>query len=169
MKGVTNVKAPMDSAVRFIQDPQQKAAITEEVLRALPEWFGSEAAILEYVHAVPTMAYWAGEVSGRPVGFLALMRHNAYTFEIYCMGIRPEVHRAGLGSALVAACEAHSVNSGAEFLTVKTLDASRPHEGYAKTRAFYLDRGFRPLEVFPTLWDKDNPCLFMAKALRPPV
>ena len=92
---------------------------------ALPEWFGIEAAIAEYVPEVPAMAYRAGWVSDRPVGFPALKRHNAYTTEIYCMGIRPEVHHAGLGSARVAACEAHSVKGGAEFLTVKTLDASR--------------------------------------------
>ena len=159
----------IEYTVRSISDPRQKAAITEDVLLALPEWFGIEAAIAEYVHEVPAMAYWAGWMSDRPVGFLALKRHNLYTTEIYCMGIRPEVHRAGLGSALVAACEAHSVKAGAEFLTVKTLDASRPHEGYAKTRAFYLAQGFRPLEVFATLWDEANPCLFMAKALRPPV
>ncbi|MEN6523457.1 MAG: N-acetyltransferase, partial [Anaerolineaceae bacterium] len=47
----------------------------------------------------------------------------------------------------------------------KTLDASRCCEEYDRTRAFYEAMGFRPLEVFPELWDKDNPCLLMVKRL----
>jgi hypothetical protein len=53
-----------------------------------------------------------------------------------------------------------------EFLTVKTLDESRASKSYEKTRLFYLSVGFKPLEVFPLLWDKDNPCLFMAKSIK---
>lgn len=153
--------------VRPIADPPRRAEITEGVLRALPDWFGIEAAIVEYVQETRAMTFWAAWVADRPVGFVALKRHNAFTSEIYCMGIRPEVHRSGIGAALVSACEAHCRESGAEFLTVKTLAESQPHEGYAKTRAFYLAQGFRPLEVLATLWGEENPCLFMAKALPP--
>jgi hypothetical protein len=38
--------------------------------------------------------------------------------------------------------EATLGRAGVEFLQVKTLAASRPDEGYSKTRAFYLDYGF---------------------------
>ena len=38
-------------------------------------------------------------------------------------------------------------------------------KSYKKTRLFYQSVGFKPLEVFPMHWDKDNPCLFMAKSL----
>jgi len=48
---------------------------------------------------------------------------------------------------------------------VKTLDESAPDAFYAKTRQFYLRAGFKPLEVFPLHWNKENPCLFMAKPL----
>jgi hypothetical protein len=51
------------------------------------------------------------------------------------------------------------------FLTVKTLDESRESKSYEKTRKFYLSVGFLPLEVFPLLWDENNPCLFMAKSI----
>jgi len=54
---------------------------------------------------------------------------------------------------------------GKEFLTVKTLADTHPDEGYAGTRRFYLAMGFKPLEVFPTLWDEANPCLLMVKRL----
>lgn len=29
----------------------------------------------------------------------------------------------------------------------------------------YYACGFRALEVFPLIWGKDNPCLFMAKSI----
>ncbi|MCL2355876.1 MAG: hypothetical protein FWC70_01795, partial [Defluviitaleaceae bacterium] len=29
----------------------------------------------------------------------------------------------------------------------------------------YLAQGFRPVEVFPTVWDEANPCLFMIKCI----
>ena len=52
-----------------------------------------------------------------------------------------------------------------EFLQVKTLSPARPDEGYAKTRAFWLACGFRPLEELPTLWDADNPALQLIKTV----
>jgi hypothetical protein len=54
---------------------------------------------------------------------------------------------------------------GVEFLQVKTLSPARPDAGYAKTRAFWLACGFRPLEEFPTLWDADNPALQLIKTV----
>jgi hypothetical protein len=54
---------------------------------------------------------------------------------------------------------------GVEFLQVKTLAPSKPDEGYARTRAFYLARGFRPLEEFRNLWDAENPALQMIKVI----
>ena len=46
------------------------------------------------------------------------------------------------------------------------LDESRESKSYEKTRLFYLAMGFKPLEVFKTLWDEDNPCLFMVKHIQ---
>lgn len=34
-----------------------------------------------------------------------------------------------------------------------------------RTLPKYYACGFRPLEVFPLIWGKDNPCLFMAKGI----
>ena len=36
---------------------------------------------------------------------------------------------------------------------------------YGATVAFYRGVGFLPLEVFPALWDENNPCLILVKAL----
>jgi hypothetical protein len=66
---------------------------------------------------------------------------------------------------LVQAAEDYCKENGKKFLTVKTLDGSADSEAYEKTRLFYLSAGFYPLEVFPMHWDKNNPCLFMAKSI----
>jgi len=53
-----------------------------------------------------------------------------------------------------------------DYLTVKTLDESSQSKSYDKTRLFYLYMGFKPLEVLPFFWDKDNPCLFLVKSIK---
>ena len=151
--------------IRDINAPEHKAHICNAILRALPSWFGIEASIIEYGKDTQAMPFWAAFEGDVPVGFLALKEHNAYTSEIYVMGVLKEYHRRGIGRELVACCEGFCRGKGVEYLTVKTLDASRESLGYAKTRQFYFSAGFRPLEVFPLHWDQSNPCLFMGKYL----
>jgi len=154
--------------INEVSAPAQRSHICETVLRALPQWFGIESSILEYIEAVRTMSFWAAFEAGIPIGFIALKVHNTYTSEISVMGVLPEYHRQGIGTKLLHCCERSCTNIGTEFLTVKTLDGSAIDENYAQTRQFYVASGFRPLEVFPLLWDERNPCLFMAKHLSLP-
>ncbi|MGI6199665.1 MAG: GNAT family N-acetyltransferase [Christensenellales bacterium] len=95
------------------------------------------------------------------VGFLALQRHYPASCEIAVMGVDPAWHRRGVGRALVEAAIARCRAQGVRFLTVKTLDASHPDPGYARTRAFYAAMGFTPLERFPELWDPSQPALML--------
>lgn len=73
-----------------------------------------------------------------------------------------EYQRQGLGHQLVQAILEWCAKENFVFLTVKTLDESADYPPYNGTRAFYRKEGFLPLEVFPTFWDEDNPCLFLA-------
>ena len=144
-------------------DPAEKSALCDKILRALPHWFGNEAAIVAYVDRVRGAPVFAACENGTAIGFAAVKEHNAYTAEILVMGVLPAYHRRGAGARLVRACEAHCAARKTEYLTVKTLDASCEDKYYERTRRFYREMGFRPLEVFPLYWDKDNPCLLMAK------
>jgi len=155
--------------VREILSERRKASICNDILRALPEWFGIEASIVDYVDKVQLMPFYAAYINEIPVGFVAIKVHNTFTAEVYVMGVLKEHHRKGIGEALIKSCDEYCNEHRIEYLTVKTLDSSREDEGYSKTRVFYLSMGFRPLEVFPLLWDEDNPCLFMAKFLPPPL
>lgn len=151
--------------IERIMEPDRKSEICNALLRALPDWFGIEQSIVDYVEAVRTMPLYAAMVDGIPVGFLAIKEHNRYTAEVYVMGVENGYHRRGIGKDLIAQCEEYLGARDVEYLTVKTLDESNPDEYYARTRRFYEAMGFRPLEVFPTIWDESNPCLFMAKHL----
>jgi ribosomal protein S18 acetylase RimI-like enzyme len=83
------------------------------------------------------------------------------------MAVLPQLHRRGIGKALLGHAEGVLAAEGVEFLQVKTLAPSKPDEGYDRTRAFYRANGFRALEEFPDLWDSENPALQMIKAVPP--
>ena len=151
--------------IKQIDTPEQKADICNVILRALPNWFGVEASIISYVDETQYMPFWAAFDGAAPIGFVALKLQTPYAAELCVMGILKEYHRNGIGKKLVECCEFFCANHSTEYLTVKTLDESAPSKSYAKTRQFYLAMGFRPLEVFPLHWNKENPCLFMAKNL----
>jgi GNAT superfamily N-acetyltransferase len=135
------------------------------ILRSLPDWFGIEQAVAQYlldIDRLPTLLAVEGD---QVLGFLTLRQHNPYSAEIHVMGVRTEAHRQGIGRALVRRAEDGLRHNGVEYLQVKTLGPSRPGTHYAGTRAFYFAKGFRPLEELPELWNADNPCLIMVKKL----
>jgi len=149
--------------INVITKPDDKSSICNTILRALPDWFGIEASIVDYVKEVCSMPFYVAFDDDKAIGFVALKVHNPYTAEVCVMGVLQEYHRYGIGKRLVESCEKYCIDNKMEYLTVKTLDESRECDSYKKTRLFYQSMGFRPLEVFPLLWDEDNPCLFLAK------
>ena len=145
-------------------DPKS-SSIIEQILRALPSWFGIEEAVIHYRDVAaefPTIIAWDGETAA---GFLTVQQHNPYAAEIIVMGVLPDYHRRGIGRRLVQRMETFLMGQGVEYLQVKTLASTVSDEGYARTRAFYQAVGFRPLEVLPQIWNEDNPCLLMVKKL----
>ena len=142
-----------------------QGAVCEMILRALPEWFGIEEATAQYVRDVDDLPTFVAFEGGRAVGFMTVKQHFPQSAELYVLGVLPEMHQRGVGRALLSAVEAYLREQGVEYVQVKTLSASHPDPGYAKTRAFYEAMGFKPLEEFPTLWGEANPCLLMVKTL----
>ena len=139
----------------------------ERLLRSLPEWFGIESSLLEYVEdsrRLPTYVVRDGE-AGTIVGVLLVRRHFPAAAEVHLMAVDRSWHRRGVGRALLRAAQDDLSRDGVRFLQVKTLSESRPNEGYERTRRFYLAEGFSPLEEFPDLWDPGNPCLQLVKSL----
>jgi GNAT superfamily N-acetyltransferase len=156
-----------------ISSGSQDPVTVERLLRALPGWFGIESAVAGYVQAARTLATYLawplatpGRPADQPAGVLLAARHFPGSAEIHLMAVEPGLHRRGAGRALVGALEADLRAEGVELLQVKTLGPSRPDPGYDRTRQFYADLGFRPVEEIHGLWP-GNPCLVMIKVLRP--
>ena len=136
----------------------------ERVLRGLPDWFGVEASVIEYVESLATSAGFVATVDEEIAGFLGLKRHTAHASEVFVMAVGRDCHRQGVGRALIGATEAY-LRKDAKLLQVKTLGPSHPDAGYARTRSFYLSMGFIPLEETSVIWGAENPCLIMVKPL----
>jgi len=142
-----------------------QGAPAEVILRALPDWFGIESAIVDYARAADGLPTFVAEADAQSIGFVTLRPTSAFAAELHVMGVLPAWHRRGVGRALVERAAAHASAEGLAFLHVKTLAASDPDPGYASTRAFYAAAGFVPLEELPQVWGPENPCLIMVRAL----
>ena len=150
----------MSRIVRFVAEPETRAAIAREVLLDLPEWFGISEYTEKYIQTCANLPLWVCEEDGDVAGFIAILETSPYAAEIHVMGVKKSYHHAGIGRSLFEAMRQYAKASGYEFLHVKTVDAGHYPE-YDDTRMFYEALGFRKLEVLPELWDPQNPCLMM--------
>lgn len=146
----------------------QRAHECEGVLRTLPMWFGIEDSLLMYARDSARMPTFAVEEGSQVVAFLTLMQHFPQSWEVHCMAVRADLRGRGHGSSLMRHAEEWLGKKGVRFLQVKTVAETGDSAEYAETRAFYLAMGYMPLEVFPELWDPQNPALQLVKALHAP-
>jgi GNAT superfamily N-acetyltransferase len=155
----------ISTTLRIDGPTHSQQAECEEILRSIPEWFGIEEALLEYVANTAKLPTFVIRDGLRPLGFISLRQHFAHAWEIDCIAIHATARNSGLGSRLLKHAERWLRQQNARFLQVKTIAASSPNPHYAQTRAYYERMGFGALEVFPELWDTWNPCLQMLKVL----
>ena len=157
----------MSDKIKILEITQNKSRVCEDIIRSLPEWFGLEKSIQEYVKNVSNMPMFVAKLRDDAViGFIAIKFHNKYSAEIYVIGVKKEYHRRGIGKLLIAYVENYLRSLGYDFFTVKTLSDSVEYFEYEKTRKFYQNVGFKPLEELPNFWDEENPCLLMIKTLQ---
>lgn len=156
---------PADFEPQLRVQPSGAGDACRQILATLPHWFGIPESVEDYVAAADTNPTVVSTIGGHDVGILTIVTHTPYAAEVYVMGVLPQHHRLGVGAAMLRVAESWLLARDIEFLQVKTLSPRRDDEGYARTRAFYLAQGFRPLEEFPDLWNSENPALQMVKAL----
>ena len=145
---------------------QGRSDVARSILETLPEWFGIPDARENYIgEATHLPMFIAQTEEGKIIGFLSLKHHTSAAAEAYVLGVRREYHGRGCGRALFEAAVSCLAITGVRYLTVKTLGPTDPDPHYAATRRFYEAIGFEPIEVFPTLWNEDNPCLLMLKLI----
>lgn len=152
--------------MRWICLPDSQAPeAAKRLLATVPEWFGLPEANADYIEAARTKETWAvRDDAGTVIGLTLVDRHFPHVAELHLMVVDRGHHGQGVGTAMVEAVEMDARERGVRLLQVKTLGASHPDVGYARTRHFYERTGFLPLEE-TDLWGKDSPCLFMVKPL----
>ena len=151
--------------LRIRPTTKDREAISRNVLSALPEWFGIDSALDNYVAHAASAPMMIAEVQGEVVGYVAIAEHFGTNCEPHSMGVLPALHRQGIGRALVETTARWAHDRGYAYLTVKTLAVTHRDPNYAATRLFYRKMGFQPFEVLETLWGRDLPCLLMMRRL----
>ena len=149
-------------------DADAKARICRDLLAALPDWFGIPEANARYEREVRGLPMWVARAENRAIGFTTLRQHFPASAELHLIAVHPAHQRIGIGARLIATIAAHLRGTATRHLTVKTLAPEAGDLAYARTHRFYAAQGFLPLEVFPTLWNTDDPCLLLTKTLSVP-
>lgn len=147
-----------------ITDDLEKKSITQNILKALPEWFGIPESMEEYIQDSAGKPFFCARINEKNIGFLYLKQTGKDTVELAVMGILKEYHRNGIGHALFEYAKKEICKKGYSFIQVKTVQMGK-YESYDKTNQFYLSLGFKEFEVFPDLWDEWNPCQIYIMAL----
>jgi GNAT superfamily N-acetyltransferase len=148
--------------MHFIGPSTSVAAHCERILRSVPQWFGIEESLLEYVADSQRYVTFLA-IDEEPIAFVTVREHFAQSWEVHCVAVHASRRNSGVGMALHGHVESWLKAKGVSVLQVKTLSASHPSPEYAQTRGFYERMGYLPLEEFPTLWDPDLPALQLVK------
>lgn len=143
--------------VEQIQKKDEKSAISRNILESLIEWFEIEEGREKHIEECVDQIFIAAKEAGTNVGFLCLKETGKDTVEIAVMGVLKNYQRNGIGRQLLEKAKEIALKKGYSFLQVKTVQTGK-YDDYDKTNLFYLSCGFKEFEVFPTLWDIDNPC-----------
>ena len=160
--------------IKQILDKNEKQKIARQILEALPEWFEVEEGREEYIAGCVDWIFLADfsedaqpayeEKNDCCTGFLCLKETGNATVEIAVMGVRKDYHRKGIGKQLVEKSKEIAREAGYSFMQVKTVQLGK-YEDYDRTNHFYIACGFKEFEVFPLLWDEDNPCQIYVMSL----
>ena len=154
----------MKFIVREIIDKKEKESIAREVLNDLPEWFGLPESTENYIKESQEKPFLASFYNDELVGFVVLGASSLDCAEIFVMGVKKKFHHHGAGRELNQAYEDLAKSLGYTYTQVKTVQSGH-YDEYDITNKFYKAVGYKELEVFPDLWDENNPCQIYVKYL----
>lgn len=151
--------------IKEVKNEDQKMAVVAEILRDLPEWFGIPESTQAYIEGAKDLQVWAAYQEGDLLGFvcLCLSYSSEDCAEIDCLGVKKGHQGRGIGRELIATLESEA-RKNVDYLQVKTV-AQGSNQDYDRTNVFYRSVGFKKLEIFPQLWDPQNPCQILIKKI----
>lgn len=109
--------------------------------RSLPEWFNAEG-LAAMERDLARHRGFLAEEGGRLAGFATWCPAVGDAAAISWMGVSPDRHRRGIGTALLEAVAGDARRAGFAALEVATVADSCAYEPYERTRRFYRARGF---------------------------
>lgn len=148
-----------------ITDCERKERIARDILEGLTDWFEVPETREAYIRESRDRIFLAAEQDGSAAGFVCLKETGKDTVELAVMGVRKEMHRRGIGKALVQAAKEYATAAGYCFMQVKTVQEGF-YEEYDRTNRFYRSAGFHELEVIPAVWGEKNPCQIYVLSLK---
>ena len=151
--------------VKEVTESIEKERIARLVLEALPDWFAIPESREAYIRECGSQVFYAAYDEGRSIGFICLKETGQDTAELSVLGVLKEYHRKGIGRELFLKAKEAATGKGYSFLQVKTVKMGL-YEDYDDTNRFYLALGFKEFEVFPLLWDVNNPCQIYVMSLK---
>lgn len=154
----------MKFIVKEIIDKKEKENIAREVLNDLPEWFGLPESTENYIKESQEKPFLASFFNNELVGFVVLGTSSPDCSEIFVMGVKKKFHHHGAGRELNKTYEDLAKSLGYTYTQVKTVQSGH-YDDYDITNKFYKAVGYKELEVFPDLWDENNPCQIYVKYL----
>lgn len=149
--------------IKEVKGEDQKMAVVAEILRDLPEWFGIPESTQAYIEGAKDLRVWAAYQESEVVGFISLSYSSEDCAEIDCLGVKKNFQGQGVGSQLLFTLESETAKT-VDYLQVKTV-AEGSNKNYDRTNVFYRSVGFKKLEIFPSLWDPQNPCQILIKKI----
>ena len=149
--------------IEEVKDDNQKMAAVADVLKDLPEWFGIPEITQAYMEGDKDLRVWAAYQESDVVGFISLSYSSEDCAEIDCLGVKKSFQGQGIGSQLLATLESEA-RKQVDYLQVKTV-AEGSNKEYDRTNVFYRSVGFKKLEIFPQLWNPQNPCQILIKKI----
>ena len=104
-----------------------------------PDWRASQKEAVESVCRNENMPVWTALSHGKPVGFVAVKRHDEGSLgEIYMVAVEPEAQGRGIASRLIDTATARMKNEGFNMCIIDTgMDP-----GHAPARRAYEKLGF---------------------------
>ena len=144
-------RKPIQVAVRAYE-PEGDLVQILEIARALPSWF-TPSGIRQMQVDLRYQPGWVATLEDRIVGFISFFVDQGKA-EIGWIGVRPDLHRGGIGRLLLERLITQLRAEQIAELYVHTLGDSVEYEPYRKTRAFYRGMGFQD---FKRIANPDNP------------
>lgn len=130
-----------------------------DIAKALhPQWF-TESALQEIANAIRVQSGYVASDDRRIIGFATYLTNDVdKTAELTWIGVLPELHRRGVGQALIEVIARELGEKDFQALEVYTLAPTVEYEPYARTRSFYHAIGFSDTSIekngFPNGDDK---------------